>query len=265
MAFCTVSIAPTSALAAQTTGTYAALGDSVAAGAGLPLMDNDPDTLACARSSQAYPHAVAQASQIPLAHIACSGASISNGVLGSQTVGSLTLDNQIDQAFANGTPKVITLTIGANDIHWSSFLQKCYTSTCGSWSDSAAVGVSLGELYFNMNRVLHKISSMSDGQPPKVIVTGYFLPLSNQTPTCANTQGLTPDEINWIRREGSYLNDVLKASTYFYHFATFAAVDFGGHELCSADPWVQGLGAPAPFHPTAAGQQAIAQAVLQKM
>ena len=43
--------------------------------------------------------------------------------------------------------------------------------------------------------------------------------------------------------------------------------DFTGHELCSPLPYVQGLGAAAPFHPTAAGQLAIAladQAVLHQ-
>jgi hypothetical protein len=41
--------------------------------------------------------------------------------------------------------------------------------------------------------------------------------------------------------------------------------DFAGHQLCTPQPYVQGLGDAAPFHPTAAGQLAIAladQAVL---
>ena len=36
--------------------------------------------------------------------------------------------------------------------------------------------------------------------------------------------------------------------------------DFAGHQLCTAQPYVQGLSSPAPFHPTAAGQLAIALA-----
>ena len=36
--------------------------------------------------------------------------------------------------------------------------------------------------------------------------------------------------------------------------------DFTGHELCSQQPYVQGLGAAAPFHPTALGELAIALA-----
>ncbi len=36
--------------------------------------------------------------------------------------------------------------------------------------------------------------------------------------------------------------------------------DFTGHELCTSQPYVQGLSAPAPFHPTVLGQLAIALA-----
>lgn len=42
--------------------------------------------------------------------------------------------------------------------------------------------------------------------------------------------------------------------------------DFAGHQLCTSQPYVQGLDAAAPFHPTATGQSAIAladQAVLR--
>ena len=36
--------------------------------------------------------------------------------------------------------------------------------------------------------------------------------------------------------------------------------DFTGHALCDPGPYVQGAKDPAPFHPTAAGQLAIALA-----
>jgi hypothetical protein len=36
--------------------------------------------------------------------------------------------------------------------------------------------------------------------------------------------------------------------------------DFTGHQLCTPQPYVQGLGAAAPFHPTVLGQLAIALA-----
>jgi hypothetical protein len=40
---------------------------------------------------------------------------------------------------------------------------------------------------------------------------------------------------------------------------------FDGHELCTDQPWVQGMRDPAPFHPTAAGELAITAAILPQL
>ena len=40
---------------------------------------------------------------------------------------------------------------------------------------------------------------------------------------------------------------------------------FAGHELCTADPYVQGPDDPAPLHPTATGELAIALADQQAL
>ena len=62
------------------------------------------------------------------------------------------------------------------------------------------------------------------------------------------------------------LNQVLAKGAAQFRFSS-PQPDFAGHELCTPLPYVQGPGAAAPFHPTAAGQLAIAladQAVLQQ-
>jgi hypothetical protein len=63
----------------------------------------------------------------------------------------------------------------------------------------------------------------------------------------------------------SALNAVLLKGAGQFGF-TSPEPDFGDHGLCSAQSYVQGMTAPAPFHPTALGQLAIAladQAVLR--
>jgi hypothetical protein len=40
---------------------------------------------------------------------------------------------------------------------------------------------------------------------------------------------------------------------------------FAGHALCDDQPWVQGLSDRYPFHPTAAGEVAIAAAQLPQL
>ena len=55
------------------------------------------------------------------------------------------------------------------------------------------------------------------------------------------------------------LNAVLAKGAAEFGF-TSVKPDFTGHQLCTTQPYVQGLGDPAPFHPTAMGQLAIALA-----
>jgi hypothetical protein len=107
-----------------------------------------------------------------------------------------------------------------------------------------------------------KISTLSNGKPPQVIVTGYYNPFS--TLTCTATDNLTSTEISWLRGRTSNLNSAISGTVSKYSFADYAPVNFSGHDICSNDSWIQGLNDLAPFHPNAAGQQAIAKAVLTK-
>lgn len=242
---------------------YAALGDSIAAGAGLPLMTGaSNEDKACARSDAAYPHLLAQYLHATLSHIACSGATVSD-LYGSQTAQGLNLTPQIDAAFAGGKPDAITLTIGANDLNWSQVISQCYATTCGtSWTQNAALAVARGYLRIKLAAALFDIEQKSNFQPPKVIVASYFAPFSTSAPACVDTQGVTASEMQWVNGQEAKLDQAIESvSDLFGDMTTYVPVNFSGHELCTADPWIQGLRAAAPFHPTIAGQAAIAKAV----
>jgi hypothetical protein len=73
-------------------GRYAALGDSVAAGAGLTGSTAD---LPCGRSTEAYPTQVAAAVGMTLQHVACGGAKADEGLDGPQTVSHARLTPQL--------------------------------------------------------------------------------------------------------------------------------------------------------------------------
>lgn len=245
--------------------TYAALGDSVAAGLGLPPSSTNPLDVVCGRSSQSYPYLVATARHMKLDDLACTGAKVNQGLYGSQQAGTTTLPPQIDQAFANGNPKIITITIGANDVGWNELLSKCYTAGCGSQQDTQAVDAALLQLRFRLAVALTDIRFQNRANPPKVLLTGYYHALSNAQPVCADTALLNPTEITWINREESKLNAVIRQSAALFPFAHYVPLNFTGHELCSADPWMQGIQSAAPFHPTAQGQAAIARDILAKL
>lgn len=240
-------------------GGYVALGDSVAAGQGLPPNGTNVGASAqCGRSDQAYPNIVAARLSTDLVSAACSGATAGDLLTSQDRVGS-DIPAQLDTAFAHGTPALMSITAGANDAHWAGFLQKCYTQTCGTQSDNWRVQMYLASLRLKLHFALAHIALRSGSTPPTVVVTGYYNSLSGQ---CAADEHLTADELTWLSGEVQALNDALRQIVSLHSFASFAPVDFTGHDLCSGQSWVQGLSDPAPFHPTAAGQAAIARAVV---
>lgn len=242
-------------------GSYAAMGDSVGAGLGLPL---SPSASArdkqCGRSPQGYPQLVANALGKPLTNVTCSGATAGD-LFTKQGVSGPNIPSQISQAYANGKPGIITITAGANDTQWANFIKKCYAGTCGTATDTTIVNGFLSVLQAKLFLMFADLKLHAAGSTaPQVLVTGYYNPVSANCSAAAPQ--LTASELAWINNDVKALNQTLQDVTSRFSFARFVPVDFSGHDLCSATPWVQGLNDPAPIHPNAAGQQAIAQAVI---
>lgn len=259
-----VGIAPQRAGAAASYQKYVALGDSVAAGAGLPLVSDQGEDLLCARSTYAYPTMVAQQLGAPLTQLSCSGAKVDEGLYGKQKVGQTKLQPQLTRAFADGKPDLMTITIGANDARWADFVGACYVTTCGTKLDDTRAKVYLADLTLELHWSMYKINKLSKGTPPKVMLTGYYNPFAANK-TCADTQGIEQKEVAWLSKQQTALNKVIERVASHYSFVTFVPVDFSGHELCTAEPWVQGVTAPAPIHPTVSGQRAIAEAIVHRL
>lgn len=241
-------------------GRYAALGDSLAAGLGLPAASNaTSQDKRCGRSPQAYPYQVANARQLTLIHQACSGAKAGD-LFTKQRVSGPNPKAQLNAVFAQGTPELITISAGANDARWASFIRTCYATNCAKKSTTVAANALLISLQAKLYYLFYSIESRSGGVPPQVVVTGYYNPVSA---ACGNQQTrVTPEEIAWLTTETNALNKTLQDVSSHYAFVKFVPVNFTGHDICSATPWVQGVNDKAPFHPTAKGQQVIGQAVL---
>ncbi len=237
-------------------GTYAALGDSMAAGAGLASAGGDAR---CARSTQAYSYKVAQSRQLALMHIACSG-STAGDLVTQQHIAGPNVPPQLDSAFANGTPSLITITTGANDMLWGDFLRKCAVATCGTAADEAATATLRAALKVKLEFDFSEIQRRSNGQPPLVVITGYSNPISNY---CKNRQQYaTVAEINWLNTQRDKLNLTIRQSMAKYSsFVRYASMNFDQHSLCSPNTWWQGVNDPAPLHPNDAGQAAIANSI----
>lgn len=252
---------PTTTVPAEpTAGAYVALGDSVAAGVGLPsLVETSRRDARCGRTTEAYPYMVAEATNLPLVHVACSAAT-ARDLFTKQYLGGPDIPAQIDRAFSGGTPDLISITAGANDIRWTWFLGRCYDSNCARDRYTLLAEAAISRMGERLDDAFEEISNKSAGNPPTVVITGYYDPVS---PDCSNvTPRVTAAEVAWISERVTSINATIQNTAAQYNFVRYAPVSFIGHDLCSDDSWIQGRGDSRPFHPTAAGQTAMAQAVV---
>lgn len=255
--------ATTSTSSSRHPRSYAALGDSVASGLGLPYIEAaTSQDRRCGRSSQAYAYEVGRQLNYTVSLYACSGAS-SGDLYTRQWISNSNPYVQLNQAYASGTPALISITAGANDISWSRLIRQCYYGACGTPHQVEELADDVANMQDNLQYALMQIQLRSDSQPPHVVLTGYYNPVSLQC-VALHPERITQTEIAWITKGVTALNQALQSTAHSYgSFVRFAPVDFHGHDICSPDSWVQSLSDEAPLHPTAAGQQAIARAVIQ--
>jgi hypothetical protein len=309
--------------------TLVALGDSVAAGEGInfgyywngtswsqagtdaPLWVDTTAAMgdnyqSCDQSSLSYDRLL-YGQGYKVYSMACTGASAMYGVLGAEPVGSGTVPAQLggsctgcasDSNYYDAhNPDIVTLTVGADDINFSSYLNDCYNptyGTCNTSGNSSTLTSLLSSEKTNLRSLLTELNRRAGiaGKNVEVVVTNYYNPFPSTYTSCIDTSasvlngtypgiGITSAEQSWIVSELSSLNsnissEVTYAQSHDSHLTMKLADISGamlGHQLCDSNPWVYGpsidypsIGggpgsSPAPFHPTPAGQAAIAAIV----
>jgi len=116
------------------------------------------------------------------------------------------------------------------------------------------------QLLNSFTRNYYELLSDLDRLPshPAVLVNEYYSPFGTNI-SCLRQYGMTQAKVNVLRARLNDLNTALAQGAGLFGFGV-ALPRFTGHELCTADPWVQGATDPAPLHPNAAGELAIALA-----
>ena len=118
----------------------------------------------------------------------------------------------------------------------------------------------------NIAAALTQIKTTYPTATPRVVVTGYYrLFPASPAASCVEMSGIDQSELAWINQLQDDVNAALQTTTTGFSFASYVPISFAGHELCTTDSWLQGLGDTAPYHPTAAGQQAIADQILASL
>jgi hypothetical protein len=234
------------------------LGDSTAAGAGLaPVIGASGTDRACGRSADSYAADLSATNGWRVLNLACDGATISHGLLGPQQHGGQLLPPQLAEAERAKNASVVIVSVGADDLNWGGFVRYCViTPRCDDRATAAYFQQQLASFSKDYLDLLSRLAALPGH--PQVIINRYYNPFGTQ-PGCLSEAGLTPANLQTLTSRLATLNQVLAQGAAQFRFSS-PQPDFTGHELCTPQPYVQGLGAAAPFHPTALGQLAIALA-----
>jgi hypothetical protein len=240
------------------------IGDSTAAAIGNPrLPAGTPLDRACGRSGESYAADLALVNTWNVLNLACSGATVQNGLLGAQVFGSGTVaPPQLGEAQRATHAKVIIVSVGADDVQWSIMTKLCVASTvCDDKVSNAYFNQLISDFTRSYYELLGDLAALPGA--PDILVNEYYSPFGPDL-SCLSKYGITAAKEEVLASRLAQLNTVLAQGAQTFGFGV-AQPQFTGHELCTSDPYVQGPGDPAPLHPTAAGELAIALADQQAL
>jgi hypothetical protein len=165
--------------------------------------------------------------------------------------------------------RFVVVAIGPNDLGWGDQLRYCYgVADCGDRLTEGEFGYRLAAFDQAYGDLLHDLNDLP-GAPQVIVMTSYDI--FGPEASCPDTQGppgaagLGAPDIGLLSDRNRQLNEVLVAGAEKYGFAVARPVLT---PLCASvattlGPDIQGLGDPAPFHPTGVGVLRLASSVLQ--
>ena len=245
---------------------YVALGDSFTAGG--PIGTLQEQGLFCQRSSRNYPSVVATTLDLPVTDVSCGGAtstSLLEAVRGAPA--------QIDAI--KPRTRVVTLGIGGNDFGlYSTLLLTCPDvskpgmrgAPCKNrlGQQMASTVPSIGQ---NVGAALAAVKRKAPRA--RILLVGYPR-LMPATGTC-DAAPYAAGDVAWIASMESDLAAAMAAAARAQGVAFVPMHGRSkGHDLCAGkDAWVNGLDPPGGdglvLHPNAAGEKAIADAVVRAL
>ena len=245
--------------------TYVAMGSSFAAGAGLGALQSGSPWL-CARSVGGYPPRLARSLDLTLTDRSCGGATAVQVLGGGQFFQPAQLD-----AIGTGT-RLVTLTAGGNDIGYIGDLSMLAARRSGSLFGRAVGAMWDGPAtqrdWDGLEKTLVSIVTEARRRAPTArIVVATYTTLLPPTGTCP-LLSLSEAEAATMRAVGDRLAAVT-ASAAKRSGAVLVDMHALGrdHHACARDPWTYGWtnAGAAPFHPTARGAEATAQAIARAL
>lgn len=254
---------------------YVAIGDSFTSAPYVPRTERESG---CLRSTGNYPTLVAEALAVgELQDVSCVGADATAMIGAQETFGGGFALPQFD-ALTEGTD-LVTVGIGGNDFGvFSRLLAGCVRradrdpdgSPCRDAQQRGGRDALLADLERTEERVASVLGGVRDRLPEATILLVGYPVLVPEAGTCPERLPLAEGDYAYVREVNLALNRALRSAA---RATDTPFVDVGaasdGHDVCSADPWVNGddddQERALAFHPFAAGQEAVADLVLQTL
>jgi lysophospholipase L1-like esterase len=252
---------------------YVALGDSYAAA---PLVPTTDLAGGCFRSDHNYPALLAARLEVTrFTDVTCSGATTADLSGRQVTVRDATVPPQL-RAVRPDTD-LVTLGIGGNDDGLFGFLVRRCSRLRGLDPDGAPCAKALAARLPSVaqtgrritTQVVAAVRTVQRRAPAATVVLVGYPRLAPEHGTCPRLP-LAAGDYATARTITRALNRALRraaAATGARFVDLYAASR--GHDICSADPWVNGRrtveGRALAYHPLAAGMRAAADAVLVEL
>lgn len=261
---------------------YIALGDSFSSGEGDPPYREAtnrylPPHDICHRSYRAYPQLVAGRRSSPgtWAFWACSGARLRDMTnanrLNPQEIAQL--DRVAPPGKSDPNVGLVTLTLGGNDAQFNIVWISCLASRValplvgrceGNWR--AFVAAAIQRLRATLPPVFRALRARAPRA--RILVLGYPNPFPKVLPTVSRCSlWFAPSDMRWLAKKAAALNDAIRSAAIASGVSYVAPSGFDGHDVCSRDPWFNGIELEpdkirGSFHPNVLGQRQMARVVL---
>lgn len=253
-------------------GRYVALGDSYTSA---PQIGSSVGPAGCHRSANNYPHLVAEElDPAAFVDVSCGGATTAH-LTSPQDIGPATQPPQLDALAPDTT--LVTLGIGGNDVGLVQLASECVTSErssapCRDRLTSGGLDRLAEAIESTETKVNEALTEIQNRAPQaRVLLVGYPTVLPAPGEGCWPELPIGAPDVAYLRDALNALNTMLaeQAAARGAEFVDTATPTLG-HDICRPQNirWVEGLtsnASSAPLHPTARGQQAMAEAVLAEL
>lgn len=242
----------------------------------------------CHQTSYSHPRVAAQDLGADVLPLSCTGSTSYDGVLSDRHKDgpAVTEERQLGSSVIAGAaapnakydaakPDIVTLSLGANDVHFAEVLGDCVFGGC-----TRDLTDDLAKAKRDVRLVLEEIErrGQTAGKVPLVLLTHYVDPFpafwsKHCTDLDIPTPGLSVerDEMQYLRSWLVKLNgDLTDLADEFDNVVEVRQPsEHNRHDFCTYDPWTFGLSIAvnerhnpeSPFHPTIDGQRSLAAAI----